>query len=66
VLKPGGAFALIDPVRKLGSLPRNHHGLDVTTSDEVHRMLGEAGFDVLRSRVSFGALRAVARRRADA
>ncbi len=66
MLKPGGPFALIGPVRKPGSQPRSHHGLEVTTAEELHRMLGEAGFDILRSHVSFGALKAVARRRPDA
>ncbi len=66
VLKPGGTFVLIDPVRKPGSPSRSHHGLDVTTPEEVHRMLGEAGFDILRSHVSLGALKAVTRRRAGA
>jgi ubiquinone/menaquinone biosynthesis C-methylase UbiE len=65
VLKPGGTFALIDPVRKPGSPSgSSHHGLDVTTPEELHRMLGEAGFDILRSHVSLGTLKAVARRSA--
>jgi ubiquinone/menaquinone biosynthesis C-methylase UbiE len=66
VLKPGGTFALIDPVRKPGSPSRGHHGLDVTTPEELHCMLGEAGFDILRSHVSLGTLKAVARKRANA
>lgn len=66
VLKPGGMFALIDPVRKPGSPSGSHHGLDVTTAEELHRMLGEAGFDILRSHVSLGTLKAVARRRPSA
>jgi len=66
VLKPGGTFALIDPVRKPGSRSGSHHGLDVTTSEELHHMLGESGFDIQRSHVSLGTLKAVARRRGGA
>ena len=63
VLKFGGTFALIDPVRNPGKPPGSHHGLEVSTSDELQRMLAEAGFEILRSRVLLGSLRAVARKR---
>jgi len=64
VLKPGGTFAMIDPVRKPGKPPGSHDGgLEFRTSEELHRMLGEAGFEVLRSRVSLGSLKAVARKK---
>ena len=66
VLAPGGTFALIDPIRKPGKPSAHHHGLDVATPEEVHRMLGEAGFDILRAHVSLGLLKAVAHRRASA
>ncbi len=39
------------------------HGLDVATIEEVDRMLAEAGFEILRSRVSLGSLKALARKR---
>jgi len=63
VLKPGGTFALIDPVWNPAKPARNHHGLEIQTSEELLRLLGDAGFDVLRSRVSLGSLKAVARTR---
>ena len=63
VLKSGGMFALIDPVRNPGKPSGSHHGLEVTTSEELHRMLGEAGFEILRSRVSLGRLKAVVRKK---
>ena len=63
VLKSGGTFALIDPVRNPGKPSGSHHGLEVTTSEELHRMLGEAGFEILRSRVSLGSLKAVVRKK---
>ncbi len=66
VLKPGGAFALIDPVRKPGRPPSGHHGMELTTIEELYRMLAEAGFDILRSHVSLGSVKAVARTRASA
>jgi ubiquinone/menaquinone biosynthesis C-methylase UbiE len=52
VLKSGGTFALIDPVRNSGKPSGSHHGLEVMTSEELYRMLGEAGFEILRFRVS--------------
>ena len=66
VLTPGGTFALIDPIRKPGKPSAHHHGLDIATTEELHRMLGEAGFDILRAHVSLGLLKAVAHRRASA
>ncbi len=60
VLKPGGTFALIDPVRKPGKPPGRHHGLEVTTAEELYGMLGESGFEIRRSRISLGMLQAVA------
>jgi ubiquinone/menaquinone biosynthesis C-methylase UbiE len=62
VVKPGGTFALIDPVRKPGTPPRSDHGLEVMTGEQLRRMLDEAGFEILRSRVSLGSLKAVARK----
>ena len=59
VLKSAGAFAMIDPVRKPGSPPGGHHGTEVLTTEELYRMLGEAGLNVLTSRVSFGTMKAV-------
>lgn len=66
VLKPSGTFALIDPVRPPGRPPGGHHGTEVPTAEELHGMLAEAGFDILRSRVSFGRVTAVVRRKASA
>ena len=63
VLKPTGTFALIDPVRRDEKPPGGHHGMEVLTQAELSQMLDEAGFAVLSSRVSFGAMRAVMRRR---
>jgi ubiquinone/menaquinone biosynthesis C-methylase UbiE len=63
VLKAGGTFALIDPVRNPGKPSGSHHGLEVTTSEELHCLLGEAGFEILRSRVSLGSLKAVVRKK---
>ncbi len=60
VLKPGAVFALIDPVRKPGKPPGGHHGTEVLTREELERMLAQAGFDLVRAGVSFGAMRAVA------
>jgi len=66
VLKPDGTFALIDPVRKPGKSSGHHHGLEVPTTEELHRMLGEAGFEILRSHVSLRSLKAVVRKRSSA
>jgi SAM-dependent methyltransferase len=63
VLKSGGTFALIDPVRSPGKPSGSRHGLEVMTSQELHRMLAEAGFEILRSRVSLGSLKAVVRKK---
>src|SRR5512139_1590032 len=60
VLKSGGTFALIDPVRNPDKPPGRHHGLELTTAEELYHMLGEAGFEIRRSRVSLGRLQAVA------
>lgn len=59
VLKPGGTFALIDPIRKPGKPAGGHHGTEVPTQEELADMLAQAGFEVVRSRVSLGAIRAV-------
>lgn len=61
VLKPTGTFALIDPIRRADQAPGGHHGTEVLTNAELWRMLDEAGFEVISSRVSFGAMRAVTR-----
>ncbi|HYB89688.1 MAG TPA: methyltransferase domain-containing protein [Candidatus Binataceae bacterium] len=62
VLKPAGAFALIDLIRKPGSPPRAHDGTEVLTREELDGMLREAGFETVTSRASFGRVRAVVRR----
>lgn len=62
VLKPNGIFALIDPIRKQGKPPGGHHGTEVVTREELDRMIGESGFEIDRSSVSFGAIRAVMHR----
>jgi ubiquinone/menaquinone biosynthesis C-methylase UbiE len=49
VLKTSGTFALIDPIRRANKPPGGHHGTDVPTSDELNRMLTEAGFEVAKS-----------------
>lgn len=59
VLAPSGIFALIDPIRKPGKPAGGHHGTDVLTRDELQRMLAQAGFEVVRSRVSLGTIKAV-------
>lgn len=63
VLKPTGTFALIDPIRRADKPAGGHHGTEVLTQAELRRMLGEAGFEIVRSRVSFGAIRLVTRNR---
>jgi SAM-dependent methyltransferase len=63
VLKPTGAFGLIEPIRGADKPPRGHHGTEVLTQAELWRMLDEAGFEILSSRISFGAMRAVMRSR---
>ena len=63
VLKSGGTFALIDPVQKPGQPSGSHDGLEFTTGEELHRLLGEAGFEILWSRVSLGRLKAVVRKK---
>jgi hypothetical protein len=42
--------------------PGGHHGTDVPTREELDRMLCEAGFEVVLSRVSLGRMKAVAQR----
>ena len=59
VLKSSGTFALIDPIRRPGKPPGGHHGTEVPTSEELDRMLGEAGFEILRSRISLRRVKAV-------
>lgn len=59
VLKPGGTFALIDPIRDPSRPPGGHHGLEVTTSEELFRMLAGAGFEIVRSRVARGSVKVV-------
>lgn len=59
VLKPGGTFALIDPIRNPAKPACGHHGTEVTTRDELNRMLDEAGFEIVRARISLGIMRAV-------
>jgi hypothetical protein len=42
--------------------PDGHHGTDVPTREELNRMLGEAGFEIVLSRVLLGRMKAVAQR----
>jgi ubiquinone/menaquinone biosynthesis C-methylase UbiE len=63
VLKPTGAFALIDPIRRQGKPPGGHHGTEVPTRDELDRMLDSAGLETVMSRVSFGTVKAVTHKR---
>jgi SAM-dependent methyltransferase len=62
VLKPKGTFALIDPIRSPIKPPGGHHGTEVPTSEELERMLGEAGFRIVRSRISMGRAKVVTRK----
>ena len=66
VLKPAGTFALIDPIRRPGKGSGTHHGLEVPTHDELNRMLGEAGFESVRSRASSWSAKAVAHKKSSA
>jgi ubiquinone/menaquinone biosynthesis C-methylase UbiE len=63
VLKPSGAFALIDPVRSKDQPLGGHRGLEVLTRTQLTRLLEQAGLEVISSRVSYGAARMVARNR---
>jgi ubiquinone/menaquinone biosynthesis C-methylase UbiE len=63
VLKSTGTFALIDPARRPGKPPGGHHGMEVLTPDELDRMLLDAGFEIVRSRVSLGRVKAVTHKR---
>jgi ubiquinone/menaquinone biosynthesis C-methylase UbiE len=63
VLKSGGIFALIDPVRNSNKPPGGHHGTEVLTRDELQRMLDTAGFSIARCRVSLGSIKAVMNKR---
>ena len=62
VLKSAGTFALIDPIRRPGKPPGGHHGTAVPTREELNQMLGDAGLEILESRVSLGTMKAVTRR----
>jgi hypothetical protein len=53
---------LIDPVRNPNKPPGGHHGTGVPTREELDRMLGEAGFEIVLSRVSLGRMKAVAQK----
>ena len=66
VLKSTGTFALIDPIRHPGTPPGGHQGLEIPTRDELDRMLREAGFETVRSRVSLGSVKAVTHKRKSA
>ena len=63
VLKSTGTFALIDPARRPGKPPRGHRGMEVLTPDELDRMLLDAGFEIVLSRVSIGRVKAVTHKR---
>ena len=58
VLKSSGTFALIDPIRRAGK-PPGHYGTEVPTREELDRMLRDAGFETVVSRVSLGTIKAV-------
>jgi SAM-dependent methyltransferase len=62
VLRSTGTFVLIDPVRNPNKPPGGHHGTDVPTREELDRMLGEAGFEIVLSPVSLGRMKAVGKR----
>jgi hypothetical protein len=62
VLRSTGTFVLIDPVRNPNKPLSGHRGTDVPTREELDRMLCEAGFEVVLSRVSLGRMKAVAQR----
>jgi SAM-dependent methyltransferase len=62
VLRSTGTFALVDPVRNPNKPRGGHHGTEVPTREELDRMLGEAGFEIVLSRVSLGRMKAVAQR----
>jgi hypothetical protein len=49
-------------VRNPNKPPGGHHGTDVPTREELDRMLGEAGFEIVLSRVSLGRMKAVVQR----
>ena len=61
VLKSNGTFALIDPIRRKVKPAGGHHGTEVPTEQELNQMLGDAGFEILKSRVSRGRIKAVTR-----
>jgi SAM-dependent methyltransferase len=63
VLKPGGTFALIDPLRTSGMPSGARRGFEVATKAELRHMVGEAGFEISRFRVSLGSARVVAHKR---
>ncbi len=63
VLKSTGTFALIDPARRPGQPPNGRHGMEVPTRDELDRMLLDAGFEIVQSRVSLGRVKAVTHKR---
>jgi len=63
VLKPGGTFALIDPLRSKDKPTGGHGGMEIVTRAQMMRLLDEAGFEVVSSRVSFGSARVVTRNR---
>jgi ubiquinone/menaquinone biosynthesis C-methylase UbiE len=62
VLRSTGTFVLIDPVRNSNKPPGGHHGTEAPTREELDRMLGEAGFEIVLSRVSLGRMKAVLQR----
>jgi SAM-dependent methyltransferase len=62
VLRSTGTFVLIDPVRNPNKPPGGHHGTDVPTREELDRMLREADFEIVLSRVSLGRIKAVVQR----
>jgi ubiquinone/menaquinone biosynthesis C-methylase UbiE len=62
VLRSTRMFVLIDPIRNPNKPPGGHHGTDVPTRAELDRWLGEAGFEIVLSRVSLGRMKAVVQR----
>ena len=57
-----GAISKAYAVRNPNKPPGGHHGTDVPTREELDRMLGEAGFEIVLSRVSLGRMKAVVQR----
>jgi SAM-dependent methyltransferase len=55
VLKPSGAFAMIDPVRSKDKPHGGHCGIEILMRAQLMQLLDQARFEVILPRVSFGA-----------